>query len=98
MKAYEEHLEGIDEHDLPTSVRPAFADLQREIHRVAPLNGEGAICASVRKMSPVEAGECAVSIVSLYREMIRHSDDPQVGLPLKVKGRKSVPPFLVKSS
>ena len=97
MKAYEDHLAGIDEDELPESVRDAFVELRSEIHRVSPLNGEGAICASVRKMSPEEAGDCAVSVVSLYREMIRHNDGAQVDLPLDHKNRKALPPFLIKS-
>ena len=97
MKAYEDHLNGIDADELPEAIHKSFADLQQEMHRVAPLNGEGPICASVRKMSAEEAGDCAVSIVSLYREMIRHSDSAQADLPLDHKNRKAVPPFLIKS-
>jgi hypothetical protein len=97
MKAYEEHLDSIDEDELPEAIRETFSELRRDMHRVAPLNGEGAICASVRKMSPEQAGECAVSVVSLYREMIRYSDSSQADLPLDHENRKAVPPFLIKS-
>jgi hypothetical protein len=97
MKAYGEHLDGICEDELPDPVRPAFVELQRTMHRVAPLNGEGPICASVRKMSAEEAGECAVSILSLYRSMVRQSDGDQSDLSLDHENRKAVPPFLVKS-
>ena len=97
MKAYEEHLEGINEDELPVGAQQPFVELQQDMHRVAPLNGEGTICASVRKMSPEEAGECAVRIVTMYREMIRHSDNAQSDLPLDHENRKAVPPFLIKS-
>jgi hypothetical protein len=97
MKAYEEHLDGILEDELPTAVRESFIELQRTMHRVAPLNGEGPICASVRKMSPEEAGECAKSIVRMYRAMIRYADSDQPDLPIDHENRKAVPPFLVKS-
>lgn len=97
-KAYEDHLDEIGDEDLPIAVKLAFADLRSLMYRVTPLNGEGAICASVRKMSVEEASECAVSIVSLYREMLRHSSEGQVALPLDHGERRSVPPFLVKSS
>ncbi len=80
--AYEDYLEDINEDELPTLVRKPFVELQQDMHRVAPLNGEGTICASVRKMSPEEAGECAVAVVTMYREMIRHSDSAQSDLPL----------------
>ena len=97
MNAFGDHLDGIDEEELPESIREAFANLRNEMHRVTPLKGEGSICASVRKMSTEEAGDCAVSVVSLYREMIHHSDPAQVPLPLNHRNRKAVPAFLVKS-
>jgi len=97
MKAYEEHLDAIDEDELPQSVRQAFVEIQQQMHQGAPLNGEGPICASVRKMSPIQAGECAVAILSLYREMLRYCDSSQPDLLLDHENRKAVPPFLVKS-
>ena len=97
MNAYGDHLDDIDEEELPESIRESFANLRHEMYRVTPLNGEGPICASVRKMSAEEAGDCAVSVVSLYREMISHSDHAQVELPLDHKNRRAVPAFLIKS-
>ena len=97
MNAYGDHLDDIDEEELPESIRESFANLRHEMYRVTPLNGEGPICASVRKMSAEEAGDCAVSIVSLYREMISYSDHGQVELPLDHKNRRAVPAFLIKS-
>ena len=67
------------------------------MHCVTPLNGEGPIRASVRKMSAVEASECAVSVVSLYAEVVRHADDMQEMLPLNEDEAQVVPPFLVKT-
>ena len=98
MSAFGDHLDDIDEEELPESIRQAFANLRLEMYRVTPLNGEGPICASVRKMSAEEAGDCAVSVVSLYREMIHQSDHAQVDLPLDHGNRTAVPPFLIKSS
>ena len=97
MNAFGDHLDDIDEEELPESIREAFTNLRIEMHRVTALNGEGTICASVRKMSAEEAGDCAVSVVSLYREMVRSSDHAQVNLPLDHKNSKAVPPFLIKS-
>jgi hypothetical protein len=67
------------------------------MHRVTPLNGEGPICASVRKMSLDEASEIAGRIVSLYGEIARRRDDLQTSLPLTEVDETRVPPFLVKS-
>jgi hypothetical protein len=67
------------------------------MHREAPLNGEGSVCASVRKMSPVEAGDCAIAILSVYREMLRDGDDDSSDMQLDHGNRQAVPPFLIKS-
>lgn len=99
--AYADHLDGIDAEELPFVAHQAFADLKRSITRVEPMNGEGSICATVRKMSIDEAEDCARSIVRLYGDIIRYSDNVQEMLPLQVAGSSSVqaivPPFLVKS-
>jgi len=97
IKAYEENLVVINEDELPVSVKQAFADLRGEMHGVTPLNGEGAICASVRKMSFDEASECAASVVTLYGEIARLQDDGQGSLALQEQDEERVPPFLVKS-
>ena len=70
-KAYGEYLADIEASDLPATVKQDFADLKSVMFRVDPLNGEGPVCASVRKMSVREAGEYARSVVSLYREILR---------------------------
>ncbi len=51
IKAYEENLVDINEDELPISIKQLFADLRSQMYGVTPLNGEGPICASVRKMS-----------------------------------------------
>ena len=98
MKAYEEHLADIEANELPVAVKQEFADLQRLMYRVAPLNGEGPVCASVRKMSGREAGECARSVVSLYGEILRLHEKHPITLPLDQADAEPVPPFLVKSN
>jgi len=97
IKAFEENLVEIHEDELPISVRQPFADLRHDMHTVLPLNGEGAICASVRKMSLTEASEIAGRIVTLFGEIARHRDDLQTCLPLADVEEARVPPFLVKS-
>ena len=98
IKAYEEHLEDIHEDELPIAMKQPFVDLRHEMHRVSPLNGEGPICASVRKMSLDEASECAGRIVNLYGELSRRGESSQPALPPGGDdGEMRVPPFLVKS-
>ena len=97
IKAYEENLGDVQEDELPIAIKQDFADLKVAMQRVAPLNGEGPICASVRKMSVVEASDCAELVVSLYGEMERHGDVVQEHLPLPEDAGDRVPPFLVKT-
>ncbi|MGI9224591.1 MAG: hypothetical protein ACR2QX_08965 [Woeseiaceae bacterium] len=97
MRAYQDNLDEISEEELPRQIKKPFSKLRRRMHRVAPLNGEGPICASVRKMSVHEASDCAVSVVSLYSEIIRQAGELQDPLPVQ-GGQDGVPPFLVKSA
>ena len=97
VEAYEKNLSGIDEEELPLPVRLAFTDLRDLMTAVEPLNGEGSICASVRKMSIEQADECAQLMVDLCSAMIRYSDDSQKPLPLDTTDLEAIPPFLVNT-
>lgn len=96
IKAYQENLGEIVEDDLPRGIKKPFRELRSRLHCVAPLNGEGPVRASVRKMSVSEASECAVEVVNLYGKIIREAEDLQDPLPLH-DDVENVPPFLVKS-
>ena len=96
MKAYQDNLDDIVEDELPRDIKRLFAKLKTRMHRVAPSNGEGPICATVRKMSIDEASDCAVSVVSLYGEILRQAEDLSDPVPLN-DNHDDVPAFLVKS-
>jgi hypothetical protein len=98
IKAYEDNLTEIDEDELPDGVQPAFAELRLRMQRVTPSNGEGRVCASVRKMSVDEASECAVMLVALYAEIARASECEHAALARDNGERPGVPPFLVKTN
>ena len=98
IKAFEDNLVDISEDELPITVKEQYADLKRQMFRVAPLNGEGPICASVRKMSVDEASECAVALLALYREIVCGTDAVDPALALEAKEIDPLPPFLVKSN
>ena len=51
VAAYQENLAPIEDIELPPDLQETFAELRSLLRRVAPLNGEGAVRASVRKMS-----------------------------------------------
>lgn len=71
IQAFEDNLRDIDDASLPRPVSQAFTRLRDRMTAVAPLNGEGPICASVRKMSIVEADECARILVDIYGDLLR---------------------------
>lgn len=98
VKAYEDNLQSIAGEELPVSARQLFQELRAMIQNVAPLNGEGPIRATVRKMSVHDTDRCARLMVELMAEVTRHSDSGQRRLPLQAEERPVVPPFLVKSS
>jgi len=98
IRAYEDNLTEIDEDDLPDAALEAFKDLRRRVQRVAPSNGEGHVCASVRKMSVEEASECAVALVALYSQIARASECEHAALARDGGERPGVPPFLVKTN
>jgi hypothetical protein len=97
IKAYDENLRDIDGDNLPSSARSMFRDLRSLMECVAPLNGEGPIRATVRKMSVHETGRAAQLMVELLAEIIRHSGGRQARLPLHTEERQAVPGFLAKS-
>ena len=97
QRAFEENLSAIPDDELPTELKDDFNALKDRMTQVEPHNGEGAICASVRKMSAKEASHCAISVVSLYGEMLRSSDADTPPQQTDEDGNEVVPPFLVKS-
>lgn len=96
VEAFEDNLDNIEEQELPEDLRPAFGHLHRMLNREAPLNGEGAICATVRKMSISEADECAGLMVDIYSEILRLGENAAPA-PAAADDKTRVPPFLVKS-
>ena len=88
-KAYCEHLEGLEDTELPSGLRGSFKDLQAALNRIAPAGKETRVHASVQKMSPGEAGSHAGTIVRLYVEILGQGDRAE---PLKVITTAKKPP------
>jgi len=63
--AFSKYLEHLDADQLPRELRQRFRELHARMTCVTPLRGESSVCATVRKMSNDEAGECARSIIDL---------------------------------
>lgn len=98
IKAYEDNLSDISDEDLPVALKQNFSDIRHQMTRVSPANGEGAVCASVRKMSIDEASECSAALVALYREILKAGDSDDGLLSADGQAGEVVPPFLVKSN
>ena len=100
IKAFEDNLAHIEDDTMPSALRESFLDLSHLMNQVEPLNGEGPICASVRKMSIDEADECARRILDLYGDMVRVSINTEAGeaIPLQVEDRQVATPVLVNTN
>ena len=96
VAAFEDHLAVIEDDELPVAVREKFAELKALMTGVEPLNGEGHIRATVRKMSVPEADECSRRMLDLYTELVNIADTV-VDTTINIGDQQRVPPFLLKS-
>lgn len=71
VAAYKEYLEDLREEELPDSIRQKFISLREALTTIRPANGESAVHASVRKMSPVDAQRYTTSILLMLGELVR---------------------------
>ena len=97
VSAFEDHLAAIEDGQLPISIREKFAELRRLMTGVEPLNGEGHIRATVRKMSIKEADGCSRRMLQIYAEMLRFEEELADVEPIRIADKPRVPPFLVKN-
>lgn len=82
IRAYREHLEGLQDAELPQRLAEPFARLHGAMHRVEPMGTSACrVHASVQKMSEHEAGQHAASILELYGEILSMGQRAE---PLKV--------------
>lgn len=96
ISAFEDHLADIDDANLPSAVRRKFIQLRAMVTGVRPLNGEGHIRATVRKMSVVEADECSRKMLDLYTDLV-HLEGELEESPTNIGDQTRIPPFLVKN-
>ena len=91
--AYLAHLDDLETSELPQGLRTKFDDLHTALHAVRPIGREPCIKATIRKMSRLQAGNHARTIVSIYAELVCRGERAE---PLKaVSGkRKKAPRFV----
>ncbi len=82
IAAYADNIEGIDVNELPAELKRDFLDLDDELHAVPPQSDEGAVCATVRKMSGEQASGCARRLLALYAELLTWRDEQDDQLPV----------------
>ena len=97
VTAFEDNLSEIEDDELPISIKQSFADLRHMLSQVAPLNGEGRIRASVRKMSVPDADACAEKLLEIFIDVMRMAENDDDYMPLSKPQPQAIPPFLVKS-
>ena len=97
ISAFDDHLADIDDANLPSAVRKKFIELRNMVTGVKPLNGEGHIRATVRKMSVVEAEKCSRKMLDLYTDLV-HLEGELEESPINIGDQTRIPPFLVKSA
>ena len=69
--AYRRYLASLPTDEVPTEARESYAHVLGILCGVAPLRGEDAVAASVRKMSNQEADDCAAQIVEIFGLMCK---------------------------
>ena len=69
--AYRNHLSCVNADELPEGLRAEFRACHAALTREAPLRGEDAVRATVRKLSSHEADELACTVVRLFAAMVR---------------------------
>lgn len=97
ISAFEDNLADLDEDELPVLLHESFAELRNMMQRVAPINGESHIRASVRKMSLNDAQDCAHLMVSMYARVAEHASREGHPKLAAVPAVEKVPTFLAKS-
>ena len=95
--AFEEYLALVEGNELPLAIREDFAELKSLVSEVEPLNGEGPIRATIRKMSIVEADECAHKLIDVYTRLLQLGDRADDVVPMNIGEPAAIPPFLMKS-
>ena len=71
--AYRKHLSLVNAEELPEGLRAEFRACHEALTREAPMRGEDAVRATVRKLSSHDADELACSVVRLLGAMVREA-------------------------
>jgi len=92
LAAYTEHLEDLQQVDLPIESKLDFGDLHGALHRANPIGKIDSVRASVQKMSPTEAWWHAHTIVRLYAEVLAMERRTRVEVETTINAVEDAPP------
>jgi len=100
-QAFENHLLGLDEAELPPGVRDEFNRLHEALHQMKPIGPQSCISATIQKMSSSEAARHALTIFSMHLSLEGRkprTEPLRVTEPLKFADRAiaAAPRFLEK--
>ena len=99
IRAYSEYLEDLQQVDLPIAGKRAFGELHLALHSKSPVGKVDCVKASIQKMSPVEAGCHARTIVRLYTELLAMEHSARTPAEAVVKPAEAAPPrFLARGN
>jgi hypothetical protein len=68
--AYADHLEDLEQVELPIPGKALLSELHAAMHSVVPVGRLSPVTASIQKMSPAEASRHARTILLLYAELL----------------------------
>jgi hypothetical protein len=92
LAAYTEHLEDLQQVDLPIESKLDFGDLHAALHRASTIGKIDRVRASVQKMSPAEAWWHAQTIVRLYTEVLAMERRTRIEVETTINAVEDGPP------
>ncbi len=90
VTAYFEHLDDLESDELPLGLRKRFEDLHTALHAVTPIRGEPRVRATIRKMSELQTGSYARTIVTLYADLKCELAEGRVNSKILAENLKSI--------
>ena len=95
--AYVKHLRMVDAESLPKSVQPGYLELAQAMRCAQAAGGLGAVEATVRKMSELDAGRLAARVLDMFVVLSREDTREPGAQPqrqFRLVGDDEVPAFL----
>jgi hypothetical protein len=96
--AYSEFLEDLEINEMPRSLQEKFEALNDALHSVSPIGKEPCIRATIRKMSRIQAGTYAKTIVALYAELVYREERAEPLQVVSSSKTEKVPRFVSHSA